>query len=133
MQKLTIGEAAKLIPHSESKLRRDIRKGKVSATKENGKNLIDPAELERAYPGQLTIKETQTTGSADQKVVSLLEEQVQELRQALRQSTEREKELLDLLKNEQNRTLALTPPAPETKPSWWDRLTGRKGETQTAQ
>ena len=125
MHKLTIGEAAKLIPHSESKLRRDIRKGKVSATKENGKNLIDPAELERAYPGQLTIKETQTNVNDSQKVVSLLEEQVQELRQTLRQATEREQELMSLLKNEQARTLALTPAAQNGKQNWWQRLTSR--------
>ena len=124
MHQLTIGEASKLIPHSESKLRRDIRKGKVSASKdENGNTVVDVAELERAY-GQLTLPENQTTGNDSQKVVSLLEERVEELRQALTQATEREKELIDLLKNEQARTLALTPPAQNGK-NWWQRLTGK--------
>ena len=89
------------------------------------KDLDRPAELERAYPGQLTIMENQTTGNESQKVVSLLEERVEELRQALRQATEREQELMSLLKNEQARTLALTPPAQNGKQNWWKRLTSR--------
>ena len=172
---LTIGEATKLIPHSESKLRRDIKAQKVSATKDQGGNtVVDVAELQRVY-GKLTLPEVQETGTATPKIVSLLESQLEEARQALGQATAEKKELLDLLKAEQNRSLALQkpvdetddpliqsyqeriqdlqsqltkaeqretalieerkeqPPAPETKPSWWDRLTGRKGETQTAQ
>ena len=95
-------------------MRRDIRKGKVSATKdESGNIIVDTAELQRVY-GQLTLPEVQETDTDSDKIVSLLEEQVAELRQALEQSTEREQELLDLLKNEQNRTLALSAPVDET-------------------
>ena len=126
-------------------MRRDIRKGKVSATKdESGNIIVDTAELQRVY-GQLTLPEVQETDTDSDKIVSLLEEQVAELRQALlgllksektekaeiralmpppeeqqdsqqqvqdltaqlQQSTEREQELLGLLKTEQNRTKAL--------------------------
>ena len=118
--RLTIGEATKLIPHSESKLKRDIRKGKVSATKdESGNIIVDTAELQRVY-GQLTLPEVQETDTDSDKIVSLLEEQVAELRQALRQSTEREQELLGLLKSEKTEKAeirALIPPPEEQQDS----------------
>ena len=54
MSKLTIVDAVKVIPVSESTLRRDLRTGKVSFTtaKNGNQKVIDAAELERVY-GQL--------------------------------------------------------------------------------
>ena len=110
---LTIGEATKLIPHSESKLRRDIKAQKVSSTKDqDGNTVVDVAELQRVY-GKLTLPEVQETGTATPKIVSLLESQLEEARQALGQATAEKKELLDLLKAEQNRSLALQKPVDE--------------------
>ena len=46
MSKLTITEAVKVIPVSESTLRRDIRAGKVSSTtNEKGHKQMDVSEL----------------------------------------------------------------------------------------
>ncbi|MCG9134654.1 hypothetical protein J5I95_23570 [Candidatus Poribacteria bacterium] len=51
--KLTIKEALAVISVSESSLRKDIKKGKVSSEKDlQGQRRIDVSELERVY-GQL--------------------------------------------------------------------------------
>ena len=122
MQKLSTAEAVKVIPVSESTLRRDLKSGKVSfTTDKNGKKQIDVSELERVY-GQLTISENQKNGNDSEKVVSLLEEQVTDLKAQLEKANTEKDKLLDLLKSEQARTLALSPPA---KPSLWQRLTGK--------
>ena len=53
MSKLTITESVKIIPISESTLRRDLNKGKLSfETDQKGRKQIDISELERVY-GQL--------------------------------------------------------------------------------
>ena len=50
MSKITLTEAVKIIPVSESTLRRDMRSGKVSSEKDTrGRNLFDTAELARVY------------------------------------------------------------------------------------
>ena len=53
MSKLTITEAIRIIPVSESTLRRDLKSGKVSFdTDGKGRKQIDVSELTRVY-GQL--------------------------------------------------------------------------------
>ena len=55
MSKITLSEAVKIIPVSESTLRRHMRTGKVSSEKDHdGRNLFDTAELARVY-GDLKI------------------------------------------------------------------------------
>ena len=122
MQKLSTAEAVKVIPVSESTLRRDLKSGKLSfTTDKNGRKQIDVSELERVY-GQLTITENQKNGTDSEKVVSILEEQVTDLKAQLEKANTEKDKLLDLLKTEQARMLALSPPA---KLSFWQRLTGR--------
>ena len=122
MQKLSTAEAVKVIPVSESTLRRDLKSGKVSfTTDKNGRKQIDVSELERVY-GQLTITENQKNGTDTSKVVSLLETQITDLKAQLEKANTEKDKLLDLLKTEQARTLALSPPP---KPTFWQRLTGR--------
>ena len=94
MSKLTLTEAVKLIPVSESTLRRDIKSGKVSfETEEKGRKRFDAAELRRVY-GQL--KETEPVNDThqkpsmkgnDTKVIALLEGQVQDLKAQLAEAT----------------------------------------------
>ena len=121
MSKLYPAEAVKVIPVSESTLRRDLKNGKVSfTTDKNGKKQIDVSELERVY-GQLTISENQKNGTDSDKIVSILEEQVTDLKAQLDKAEDRERKLMDMLKSEQARTLALTAP----KLNWWNRLTGK--------
>ena len=122
MHRLSPAEAVKVIPVSESTLRRDLKSGKVSFTTDNnGKKQIDVSELERVY-GQLTISENQENGNGNEKIVNLLEGQVNDLKAQLEKANTEKSQLLDLLKTEQARTLALSPPA---KPTLWQRLTGR--------
>ena len=100
MQKLSTAEAVKVITVSESTLRRDLKSGKLSfTTDKNGKKQIDVSELERVY-GQLTISETQKNGTDSEKVVSLLEGQVQDLKAQLEIATTEKTKLLDLLSAE---------------------------------
>ena len=136
---LTIGEATKLIPHSESKLRRDIKASKVSATKDHdGNTVVDVAELQRVY-GKLTLPEEQETGTATPKIVSLLESQLEETRQALGQATAEKKELMDLLKAEKQEKAeikALMPPPDAENPliqSYQQRLDDLKAQLTKAE
>lgn len=58
MAKITLSEAVKIIPVSESTLRPHMRTGKVSSEKDhNGRNLFDTAELARVY-GDLKLNGT---------------------------------------------------------------------------
>ena len=136
MSKITLKEAIQRTGKSESTIRRDMRSGKVSYSKnESGRVQFDTAELSRVY-GQLKSDDTATDTSNDlsmnghdtpiasEKVIALLEEQVQDLKTQLSQSTEREKTLLELSNrlHKQNETLMLPPP--ETKRNWLLRLVG---------
>lgn len=181
MSKLTITEAVKVIPVSESTLRRDLKSGKVSfETDAKNRKQIDVSELTRVY-GQLknqngtqppasendahaepvndthqnppmngnetqqnpSMTENDTPAEArhhddsdrvtSEKIVALLENQIEDLKAQLTQATDREtalitekSKLLDLTDRlqKQNEVLML-PPAPQKKRSWLDRLTGR--------
>ena len=139
---LTVTEAIKAVPVSESTLRRDIKAGKVSFEKDSrGHKRFHPAELQRAY-GDLNLPrqeqpETATdpppeqplTATDSPKVVALLEaqlanaqEQLADAKELLAQAHEREKsltaeksEIVGLAKGlqEQNALLMLPPPEEE--------------------
>ena len=131
MAKVTISEAVGLTGISESTIRRDIKSGKVSSEKdEKGHRRIDTAELQRVY--DLTPPpDSQTTAHNSQKIITVLENQVADLKAQLELSNHREtalidekSKLLDLLSAEKDEKRALMPPA-EEKRSWLNRLTGR--------
>ena len=143
MTKLTITEAVKVIPVSESKLRRDMKAGVVSfEVDEKGKKRFDLSELARVY-GQIDLAENNgqvkesnpplsETGHDNPKVVALLENQVADLKAQLEKSDEREtalitekSKLLDLTDRLQKQNEVLMLPAPKPKSGWWQRLTGR--------
>ena len=159
MARLTIKEAVAIAPVSESTLRRDIRSGKVSSEKDDrGRRRIDTAELVRAY-GQLrqsthandtqmnavdtpdnspvNINDSPDTSSDNPKIISLLENQIADLKTQLERAEMREdthiaerKELHDRLAAEQEKTRLLMLPKPEPenegeKPrGWLQRLIG---------
>ena len=129
MQKLSTAEAVKVIPVSESTLRRDLKSGKLSfTTDKNSRKQIDVSELERVY-GQLTISENQKNGTDSEKVVSLLESQVQDLKAQLDTATEEKATLLKLLTAEKEEKLALMPPPeekPQKSPHWLLKLIGAR-------
>ena len=154
MSKLTITEAIKIIPVSESTLRRDLKSGKVSF-ETDGKNRkqIDVSELARVY-GQLkqsngaqppasgtgehaepvndTRQKPSLTENDNPKIVALLENQLADLKAQLEKSDEREtalitekSKLLDLTDRLQKQNEVLMLPAPKPKSGWWQRLKNR--------
>ena len=143
MTKLTITEAVKVIPVSESKLRRDMKAGVVSfEVDEKGKKRFDLSELARVY-GQIDLAENNgqvkeskpplsETGHDNPKVVALLENQIADLKAQLEKSDEREtalitekSKLIDLADRLQKQNEVLMLPAPKPKSGWWQRLTGK--------
>ena len=145
MQKFTITEAVKVIPVSESKLRRDVKAGIVSfEVDEKGKKRFDPSELVRVY-GEIALPDESgqvkdsnqppsETGHDSSEIIALLENQIADLRSQLEKSEKREFKLIA----EKSRLLDLTDrltlmiPAPkaeetEIKPrGWLERLIGAK-------
>lgn len=147
MSKLTMTEAVAVIPVSESTLRRDLKSGKVSFdTDAKGRKQIDVSELRRVYgnlntgapsePVNHTAEKTSMNGTDtptfpfltehdNDKVIALLEGQVQDLKAQLLTATAEKAELLTLANNLQKQNEVLMLPNPEKKRSWLDRLTGR--------
>ena len=126
MSRLTIVEAVKVIPVSESTLRRDLRTGKVSfTTAKNGKKVIDAAELERVY-GQMKGIDSQINGNggaADAEIRALLEKQIVDLKAQLARAETRE----DSLIAEKAQLLTLTDrlfPPSKHRVGWLARLLG---------
>ena len=129
MSKITLSEAVKIIPVSESTLRRDMRSGKVSSEKDRrGRNLFDTAELVRVYgdlkingnpprssehvnEGQMTDNDTPT------KIVAVLESQNTELKAQLEKAHTENAQLLELATRlqKQNELLMLPPPQPKRR------------------
>ena len=155
MSKLTITEAVKVIPVSESTLRRDLKSGKISFDTD-GKNRkqIDVSELTRVYgrplkPSNGTQPPASENGEPAEpvndipqnlsmtendhpKIVALLDNQIADLKVQLAQASDREtalitekSKLLDLTDRLQKQNEVLILPAPQKKLTWWQRLTGK--------
>ena len=126
-------EAVKVVPVSESTLRRDLKTGKVSfTTAKNGKKVIDYSELERVY-GDLNVNEVSMNGNDRADMLAIKENQIVDLKAQLEKAEMREtalidekSKLLDLTDRLQKQNEVLMLPAePQTKQTWWQRLTGR--------
>ena len=158
MARLTIKESVEIAPVSESTLRRDIKSGKVSSEKDDrGRRRIDTAELARVYGqlrqstqstdiemnavdtpnnGAVNVNDSPDTHDDNPKVVSLLENQIADLRSQLEKTetqlqiaTTEKTKLLDLLSAEKDEKRALMPPADEKSqksPNWLLRLVGAR-------
>ena len=138
MSKLTVTEAVKVIPVSESKLRRDMKAGVVSyEVDEKGKKRFDPSELVRVY-GEIDLLENNgqvkennpnpsKTRHDSAEIIALKDNQIADLRNQLERtetqleiaSSEKTK-LLDLLSAEKSEKreikaemIALMPPPDE--------------------
>ena len=132
MSKITLTKAVKIIPVSESTLRRDMRSGKVSSDKDQrGRNIFDTAELQRVY-GDLKINgnqplssepvnTSQMTGDDTPKIVALLETQNGDLKAQLDTATTENAQLLDLATRlqKQNEILMIEPPKPKRRFFRW--------------
>ena len=132
MSKLTMTQAVSVIPVSESTLRRDLKSGKVSfETDAKGRKQIDASELtrvyghlntERAAPVNDTAEKPSMNGNDTDKVIALLEGQVQELKAQLAQATTEKADLLTLANNLQKQNAVLMLPPPKEKHGWGERL-----------
>ena len=148
MSKLNISQAAKTAGVARSTIQRKIKQGELSCeTDEQGKKVIDIAELNRVYKNlqvpdatpdgveqSEAMRQYTTPDSAKmlQKENTLLKEQVEDLRQEREIAREREKELRGLAKGlqeelKEQRILLL--PSPENakkqkKQGFWARVFG---------
>lgn len=134
---LSLSEAAKLTGQSKSTIWRGIKKGKLSATRnDNGEFEICPAELHRAYPIEtpaerataVAVTHDATSGTpAETPPETALRAEID----ALRQVGELLRSQLEDVKADRNEwrslaqahTLLLTNNAP-AKPGWLRRLVG---------
>ena len=144
MHKVSLQQAVKMTEKSESTLRRDVKKGKVSAERDARGHLnFDMAELRRVY-GELksTGEDAQSTenendlamtGHDREREIALLENQVADLKTQLEKTeaqldnaTAEKAQLLDLLSAEKAEKRALMPPVDDTPKSrhWLHRLVG---------
>ena len=144
MSKLTITEAVKILPVSESTLRRDLKSGKVSYEKDQkGRKQIDVSELERVYEQLRTQNGTHppteksdepsepvndshlnpsVNGNDSPKIIELLEGQVQDLKERLAKADTEKAQLLDLADRLQKQNELLMLPSPKKKNGFWGYL-----------
>ena len=132
MSKITFSEAVNIIPVSESTLRRDMRKGKVSSEKDHsGRHLFDSSELARVYVNlkingnpplsDEPVKDSQMTDNdTPTKIVALLESQNTDLKAQLETATAENAQLLSLATRlqKQNEILMIPPPKPKRFFRW---------------
>ena len=147
MQNVSLQTAVKMTGKSESTIRRDVKKGKVSADRDERRHIrFDIAELQRAY-GELktTGEDAQSTeqgnGSAmtghdREEIIAIKDTQISDLRSQLEKTeahleiaTTEKTKLLDLLSAEKAEKRALMPPVdekPQRSPNWLLRLVGAR-------
>ena len=147
MQKVSLQQAVKMTDKSESTLRRDVKKGKVSADRDDRRHMrFDIAELQRAY-GELksTGEDAQSTeqgngkamtGHDREEIITLKDTLIADLRSQLEKAethlqiaTTEKTKLLDLLSAEKAEKRALMPPVdekPQKSPNWLLRLVGAR-------
>ena len=146
MQNVSLQQAVKMTGKSESTLRRDRKKGKVSAERDaRGHLKFDVSELQRAY-GELksTGDDAQSSEQSNGKaltghdkvdILAIKDNQIDDLRAQLAQAADREtslidekSKLLDLLSAEKEEKRALMPPVDEKPKSrnWLLRLVGER-------
>ena len=150
MQKIPLQQAVKMTGKSESTLRRDVKKGKVSAERDDrGHMRFDVSELQRAY-GELKSTgedapsteqgnhDNAMTGHDRGREITLLENQIADLRNQLARTetqldtaTAEKTKLLDLTDRlqKQNETLMLPPPDEKNdrkSQNWLLRLVGAR-------
>lgn len=135
---IPLSQAHKYLPTiSRSKTYADAAAGVLTGTRDEAhgnKKMVSLAELERVYgkvrnpEDRQDRTETNRNDNNGHLFVWVLEERIEDLQAQLDKSEQREtqliqekKELREMLKNEQARTLALSPPE---KQGFWQRLIG---------
>ena len=145
MAYITMGEAEKIVPVARSTFRKHAKAGKFStSTNARGLQIVQVSELERFYDGklkpmpngngtgetpivaengQVETPKTDTAGHLETpidppEVVELLKAQLADTKAELVDAKSRERQLLSMLKTEQEKTklLMLSPPSGEPEP-----------------
>ena len=145
MHKVSLQTAVKMTGKSESTIRRDVKKGKASAERDDRGHLkFDVSELQRVY-GELKstgddVQSTEQgndnamTGHDRVEILAIKDNQIADLQKQLEKAEMREtalidekSKLLDLLSTEKEEKRALMPPADEKpKQNWLLRLVGAR-------
>lgn len=135
MPKLNMTRAAKAAGIARGTLYKHIKEGRVTCEQnEKGEKVIDTAELLRVY-GELRHPDTsseQTEERANERhetpesvllreQITLLQKQVEDLRQDKQTSQKREEDLLTIIKQQQ---ALLPPPQQPKKAGLWARVLG---------
>lgn len=121
--KLTLKQAAEQSGKSKSTIQRAIKKGKLSAEKnDDGTYAIDPSELSRVYPATLTQHSDEPLRNSDE----LLETKVAMLEDQLSRERETVDDLRKRLDRAEERVYALSAPSQTTEPKkgFWARVFG---------
>lgn len=126
----TLGDAAKATGKSKATISKSIKNGRISAIKdERGVFHIDPAELHRVYPINVSIeqKETPEETQSERESSGLIRELQARIEAANERLADKEVTIADLRddrdKWRQQATALLSDQ--RRKPSLWSRLTGR--------
>ena len=147
MHKVSLQQAVKMTEKSESTLRRDVKKGKVSAGRDDrGHMRFDVAELQRVY-GELkntgddaqSVEQSNDNAMAGHdratEILAMKDNQIADLQKQLEKAEMRETtlidekaKLLDLLSTEKEEKRALMPPVDDKPKSrnWLLRLVGAR-------
>ncbi|MCL2429404.1 MAG: hypothetical protein FWD12_09245 [Alphaproteobacteria bacterium] len=124
---LSLQEAAELARVNKTTLFRAIKKGKVSASRdEHGQWRVDPAEVSRVYPIAVGGAEQQAkqqhamppNGDRTDELVAALREQLADIREERDRACAVAETWRSAFETERAQRLALTAPAP-AKLSWW--------------
>ena len=121
--KLTLKQAAEQSRKSKSTIQRAIKKGKLSASKnEDGTYAIDPSELSRVYPANFTQHSNEPVRNSS----DLLETKVAMLEDQLSRERETVDDLRKRLDRAEERVYALSAPPQATEPrkGFWARVFG---------
>ena len=141
MKAITLQTAVKMTGKSESTLRRDVKKGKLSATRDDRRHLqFDIAELQRVYGEMKTTGEDaqsteqgngkSMTGHDSAEIIAIKDNQITDLKSQLEHANAEKKELLELANRLQKQNEVLMLPnsekAERKEKGWLLRLVGAR-------
>lgn len=136
MSKVSVIEATELTGKSKTTLYSDMEKGILSFELDvKGRKRVDVVELQRVYgvkqphpnptdtqngkPITETFEHHRTSENSESETVSLLKSQIEHLETEITVAREREQNLMELLKREQEQTHQLMLPAPKKRRRCW--------------
>ena len=129
----TLGQAARAVGKAKSTISRDIKSGKISATRNtDGSVSIDPAELHRVYPAAMPATGSGNGQSNDSQplqsdAATVWKREIALLRERLADKDDVIEDLRRRLDAEAEERRKLTAVLTDRRPRkrWWRRLFGR--------